>query len=82
MEPHKYCAHVSRGHSLVNPKHTGNAYIDNFMDCPYNGQTNPTLAAWGVPAIVTYHPGDAVLQPQPKPGSHTMVVIINNQVLG
>ena len=82
MEPHKYCICIRGGRCLVSPRHTSYAYIDNFMDCPYNRQTNPTLVAWGVPAIVTYQPGDTALQPQPKPGSHTTVVIIDNQVLG
>ena len=82
MEPHRYCACIRGGRCLVSPKHTSYAYIDSFMDCLYNRQTNPTLAARGVPAIVTYRPGDAVLQPQPKPGSHTTVVVIDNQVLG
>ena len=81
-EPHKYCACIRGGHCLVSLKHTSYTYVDNFMDCPYSRQTNPTLAAWGVPAIVTYRPGDAVLQLQPEPGSHTTVVIIDDQVLG
>ena len=52
------------------------------MDCPYNGQMNPTLTARGVPAIITYQLGDAALQLQPKPGSHTTIVVIDDQVLG
>ena len=78
----KYCTCVRGGHCLVSPKHTSYAYIDNFMDCPYSRQTNPTLAACRVPAIVTYWPGDAALQPQPEPGLHTTIIVIDDQVLG